>query len=197
LLDTGCFEKVLLVSKSDSTSVEPVSLAEAQERLPAELGIRLSSLFMYDQIIFVEGPSDEQILRELASKLGVNLGQLNVGFIPMRGIRNIGHYAAAEVISFLTKRRVKLWFLIDQDEANSTHFQRLKEEFGGTATLHVLSRREVENYLLSPGANLAHLCARKLAGRDKTFEPPDIDHSYVGIRGLCGQLEALGHLEEN
>jgi hypothetical protein len=29
----------------------------------------------------------------------------------MRGVRNMGHYAAAEVVTFLTKRRVRLWFL--------------------------------------------------------------------------------------
>jgi putative ATP-dependent endonuclease of OLD family len=57
--------------------------------LPSELGIRLSSLFMYDQIIFVEGPSDEQIIREFARSLGVNFGQLNLGFVQMRGVRNI------------------------------------------------------------------------------------------------------------
>jgi putative ATP-dependent endonuclease of the OLD family len=169
-LDTGSFENVFLVSKPDSTHIQPLSLAEAEERLPAELGIRLSSLFMYDQIIFVEGPSDEQIIRELAAILNVNLAQLNVGFIPMRGIRNIGHYAAAEVIAFLTKRRVKLWFLVDQDEANSVHFTRLKDEFSGTATVHILSRREIENYLLSPAANSAHLRARKSAvPHDKSF----------------------------
>jgi putative ATP-dependent endonuclease of the OLD family len=171
-LDTGNFQNVFLVSKDTSTHVTPLTLAEAQEKLPSELGIRLSSLFMFDQIIFVEGPSDEQIIRELARSLSINFGRLNVGFIQMRGVRNIGHYAAAEVISFLTKRQVKLHFLVDSDEANSVHFKRLAEEFGKNAQLHVLQKREIENYLLSPQANIAHLINRKRATADVSFQPP-------------------------
>jgi hypothetical protein len=169
-LDTGNFQNVFLVSKDVSTTIAPLSFAEAEEKLPSELGIRLSSLFMYDQIVFVEGPSDEQIIRELARVLEINLGQLNVGFIQMRGVRNIGHYAAAEVVSFLTRRRVKLWFLVDSDEAESFHFMRLKEDFAESAALHVLGRREIENYLFSPSANVAHIAARMRIGNQKAPE---------------------------
>jgi len=171
-LDTGNFQNVFLVQKDKSTKLSSLSLAEAEEKLPAELGIRLSSLFMYDQIIFVEGPSDEQILREFARTLGVNLGQLNTGFIQMNGVRNLGHYAAAEVVSFLTRRRVKLYFLVDADESKSFHFQRLRDEFGDNAKVHVLEKREIENYLLSPAANIKHLIARKKLSQE-AFSPPD------------------------
>jgi putative ATP-dependent endonuclease of OLD family len=160
-LDTGNFQNVFLVQKDVSTKLSPLTLAEAEQKLPAELGIRLSSLFMYDQILFVEGPSDEQILREFAKTLGVNLGQLNTGFIQMNGVRNLGHYAAAEVVAFLTKRRVKLRFIVDADESKSFHFQRLREEFGETAKVHVLKKREIENYLLCPSANIKHLISRR------------------------------------
>lgn len=171
-LDTGNFQNVFLVQKDKSTKLSSLSLAEAEEKLPAELGIRLSSLFMYDEIIFVEGPSDEQIVREFARTLGVNLGQLNAGFIQMNGVRNLGHYAAAEVVSFLTKRRVKLYFLVDADESKSFHFQRLREEFGENATVYVLRKREIENYLLSPSANIKHLTARKRLAQE-AFSPAD------------------------
>jgi predicted ATPase len=190
-LDTGNFQNVFLVSKDTSTHVTPLTLAEAQEKLPSELGIRLSSLFMFDQIIFVEGPSDEQIIRELARSLGINFGRLNVGFIQMRGVRNIGHYAAAEVISFLTKRQVKLHFLVDSDEANSVHFKRLTEEFGKSAQLHVLRKREIENYLLSPHANIAHLISRKRAGGDAFFQAPSVDTFEAELEICAEKLKPL------
>jgi putative ATP-dependent endonuclease of the OLD family len=185
-LDTGNFQNVFLVSKDTSTHVTPLTIAEAQEKLPSELGIRLSSLFMFDQIIFVEGPSDEQIIRELARSLGINFGRLNVGFIQMRGVRNIGHYAAAEVISFLTKRQARLHFLVDGDEANSVHFKRLTEEFGKNAQLHLLQKREIENYLLSPQANIAHLINRKRAAVDVSFQSPSVD-SFNAELEICAE----------
>jgi hypothetical protein len=191
-LDTGNFENVFLVAKDDSsTVVSPITLAEAEEKLPSELGIRLSSLFMYDQIIFVEGPSDEQIIREFARSLGVNFGQLNLGFVQMRGVRNIGHYAAAEVVSFLTKRRVRLWFLVDSDESTSVHFSRLKEDFGTNAQLHILKKREIENYLLSAKANIRHLIARKRAGNEKGFEAPTESNFQAQLNACAEALKPL------
>jgi len=105
--------------------------------------------------------------------LNVNLGQLNVGFIQMGGVRNLGHYAAAEIVSFLTKRQVRLYFLVDSDESQSIHFQRLRDEFSQNAKVHVLKKREIENYLLSPLANIRHLVIRKKAVNDHSFAVPD------------------------
>jgi putative ATP-dependent endonuclease of the OLD family len=190
-IDTGNFQNVFLVSKESSTTIVPLSLAEAEEKLPSELGIRLSSLFMYDQIVFVEGPSDEQIIRELARILDINLGQLNVGFIQMRGVRNIGHYAAAEVVTFLTRRRVKLWFLVDSDEAESVHFVRLKEDFGASAQIHVLKRREIENYLLSARPNIAHITARKHSANQKSFVSPSPEEFAAKLNECADGLKNL------
>jgi energy-coupling factor transporter ATP-binding protein EcfA2 len=188
-LDTGNFENVFLITKDRSTAAAPLTLSDAEAKLPSELGIRLSSLFMYDKIIFVEGPSDEQIVREFARSLEVNFGQLNLGFIQMRGVRNIGHYAAAEVVSFLTKRRVKLWFLVDKDESDSIHFARLKEDFGQNASIHVLSKREIENYLLSPKANIRYIAARRR--RDAQFTPPSEDEFSKQLLSTAESLKPL------
>ena len=149
-LDTAEMKNIYLVSKLDSTMVELLNLDEAEEKIPRELGIRLSSLFMYDRLIFVEGPSDESILRELASKLELNLGQYNIGFIKMGGVRNFAYYATEETLSFLTKRRVGIWFLIDKDERSQEYFQNLETMLKGKATFKVLNKRELENYLIRP-----------------------------------------------
>jgi hypothetical protein len=107
---------------------------------------------MYDRLVFVEGPSDEAILRELAVALGITLADANVGFISMGGARNFTHYAATATLTFLNKRRVDCWFILDRDEARDGEVRELRDRFEGLAAVHVLQRREVENYLLIPRA---------------------------------------------
>jgi putative ATP-dependent endonuclease of the OLD family len=157
-IDSGDIENVYLVSKARSnghaaeTNVQSLDLREAEDLIPRELGIRLSSVFMFDRLVFVEGDSDENIIREWSSILEINLSSANVGFIPMEGARNLAHFAAASTLSFLTKRRVKMWFLIDRDEKDEAEIKTLADKFGDRASLVVLSKREIENYLLVPRA---------------------------------------------
>jgi len=148
-LDTGEMKNVYLVSKVESTQIQHLDYEEAESDIPRELGIRLSSLFMFDSLVFVEGPSDEDVIRDWASTLKVNLSQNNVGFIHMGGVRNFTHYAAETTLAFLTKRRVNMLFIIDKDEKDEAEIERLRELIGGSARVKVLERRELENYLVS------------------------------------------------
>ena len=151
-LDAGDMRNVYLVSKDISTSVQLLDFEDAQAKIPKELGLRLSSLFMFDRLVFVEGPSDEAVIREFANKLEVNLAQRNVGFVPMGGVRNFTHYATEAILSFLSKRQVEMWFLLDHDEKEQAEIDRIKASLGERATVHVLAKREIENYLLTPRA---------------------------------------------
>lgn len=151
-LDTTEMKNVYLVSKQDSTQVQCLDFEEAAAQIPRELGIRLSSVFMFDRLVFVEGPSDEAILREFASTLGINLSQSNVGFVPMGGVRNFAYFATEATLSFLTKRQVKMWFLVDRDEREDADVRRLGDLLGDKGTVKVLKKREIENYLLCPRA---------------------------------------------
>ena len=76
-------------------------MEQVEEKIPVELGIRLSSLFIYDRLVFVESQSDEEIIRAWAQTLGANLNQSNVGFIHMDGARNLRYFAAESTLSFL------------------------------------------------------------------------------------------------
>src|SRR5579859_5156301 len=105
---------------------------------------------MFDRLVFVEGPSDEAIIREWANTLSINLSQANVGFINMGGVRNFGHYAADTVISFLTRRQVSAWFILDRDERDQEEVRSLQERLGERARTEVLDRREIENFLIVP-----------------------------------------------
>lgn len=151
-LDTGEMKNVYLVSKPQSTKVQLLDYQEAETNIPQELGIRLSSLFMFDRLVFVEGSSDEAILREWASKLNINFSRENVGFIHMGGVRNFTHFAAEATLSFLKKRQVQMWFIIDRDEKDDNEINKLKQFAGDNATVKVISKREIENYLIHPRA---------------------------------------------
>jgi putative ATP-dependent endonuclease of the OLD family len=166
-LDTAEMKNIYLVSRINSTQIQHIDFDEAEAVIPKELGMRLSSLFMYDRLAFVEGPSDEAIIRELASTLDVNLNQYNVGFIHMGGIRNFTHYAAEETLTFLTRRQVKLWFIIDRDEKRDDEIAKMKDRLGDKARLLSLNRREIENYLLLPRAILEFIKLKnRMAGKD-------------------------------
>ena len=93
---------------------------------------------MFDRLVFVEGPSDAAIIREWATTIGINLSRSNVGFITMEGSRNIAHFAAPATLSFLRKRQVKLWMLIDHDERDDAEIARLKHSLGQRANIRVL-----------------------------------------------------------
>ena len=76
---------VYLASRDNSTSIQLINVEEAEQSIPRELGIRLSALFMFDRLVFVEGSTDEDVIREWASILSINFAQASVGFIPMGG----------------------------------------------------------------------------------------------------------------
>lgn len=165
-LDTAEMKNVYLVSRKGcegSTNIQLINGQEAEESIPRELGIRLSSLFMYDRLVFVEGESDEKVIREWASICGVNLAQASVGFVSMGGVRNFTHYATKHTLEFLCKRRVLTFFMLDHDELGEDEIKKLNDHFiedkdkdkdkvKDKGQLKVLKKRELENYLLCPRA---------------------------------------------
>jgi len=151
-LDTAEMRNVYLASRDNSTNIQMINVEEAEQSIPRELGIRLSSLFMFDRLVFVEGPTDEDVIREWASICSINLAQASVGFVPMGGVRNLAHFATEATINFLSKRRVSVFFVLDRDEREEAEVKRLATQLGDKAELIVLKKRELENYLLCPKA---------------------------------------------
>lgn len=174
-LDMGEMKNVYLISRSESTHIQSLDLEDAQILIPKELGIRLSSLFMYDRLVFVEGPSDESVLREFASKFGINFGQNNVGFVHLRGIRNFVAYAAEETLAFLSKRQVKMYFIIDKDERGDEDILKLQEKLKDRAKLFVLNKREIENYLIIPSAIIEFIKSKSQSSR----QTPSIEDTEI------------------
>ena len=164
-LDTSEMRNVYLTRRDPWVSVSLLDYEQAEAAIPDELGLRLSSLFMYDRLVFVEGPSDEAVLREIAPIVDVNLGQNNVGFVAMGSARNFTHYANEATVDLLAKRRVQMTFVLDRDEASEEEVAALVDRLRDLATVHVLKKRELENYLAVPAALARFICEKQvLAG---------------------------------
>jgi putative ATP-dependent endonuclease of the OLD family len=169
-VDSISFQNAYLVSKNE-TGKTTCQLIEAEEealRIPAEIGLRLSTVFMFDRLLFVEGPSDEAVLRLFAEKLRIDLTKCNLGFVHMGGVRNFAHFAADSTLDLLSRRRVLMWFVTDRDELQDQEVKRMMERIGARAKLRVLERRELENYLLSPDAIATFVTAKLMAAKKPT-----------------------------
>jgi hypothetical protein len=184
-LDTAQMRNIYLVSKNRCTVVDLLDREQAEERLPRELGIRLSSIFLFDRLLLVEGPTDEDILRAWAGTLNINFNSANLGFLPIGGVRNIQYFASASTLSFLTKRRVSIMALIDRDERDRTEIRKLTEALGARATPKVLERREIENYLACPEA-----LSRFIAQKQASFPAQGSARKQPSIQGVKEDLAA-------
>jgi hypothetical protein len=189
-LDTAEMRNVYLISKDGQTRIQLLDMDEAETEIPKELGIRLSSLFMYDRLVFVEGPTDEAVLREFAARLAINLGQANVGFIVMGGVKNFTHYAANATLAFLSKRQVQMWFILDHDEQGTEEIRRLADKLGGLGHLRVLDRRELENYLISI-SGLARLIEMKRSQDGSSTAAIDLDEVQKALEETCDELKQV------
>jgi hypothetical protein len=168
------------------SSVEAMDLDQYADVLPAELGIRLSSVFMYDRLVFVEGPSDEAILREWAATLDLNISEAGVGFVHLGGGRNFRHFASNSIMEVVSRRGVRAWFLLDKDERTDKDIEAMQKALPNRAELAVLDVRELENHLLEPRALSSWLSSRIAeSGRPQPAkdEIEDLDRRIDEIAG--------------
>ena len=191
-LDSSGMKNIYLVSKAESTGAQLLEQGEVEEQIPVELGIRLSSLFIYDRLVFVESQTDEEILRAWASTCGVNLDQANVGFIHMGGSRSLSYFAANATLSFLAKRQVRMWFMIDRDEKEEEDIRQIIERLGNNAVASVLGKREIENYLIHPRILVDQItcklrergiCGQNLPNREEIEDL--IEESAEDLKGIA------------
>jgi putative ATP-dependent endonuclease of the OLD family len=176
-VDAVSFQHVYLISRDAQrkTICQEVDPGNAVFQIPTELGLRLSSVFMYDQLVFVEGPSDEAVLRAIARTLGIDTVKANVGFVHMKGVRNFGHFAAESTLDVLSRRQIRSWFVVDRDEASDNEIKTMLQKLKGLAELLVLNRRELENYILDPGAVAQFIAQKSAASGRGTAEPSTED----------------------
>jgi len=183
-VDTVSPQNIYLISRNARGVATCDRLAEgdAPVKLPAELGIRLSTVFMFDRIVFVEGPSDESVLRELSRTEGLDLNSAGVAFIHMGGVSNFAHYAAQATLDLLSRRRVQMWFIVDRDERDEAETRKMVNRLGDKATMFVLQRRELENFLIDESA------VRGFVGQKLGKAPPSPEEYTAAMAKVAGSI---------
>jgi energy-coupling factor transporter ATP-binding protein EcfA2 len=190
-VDSASFQNVYLISRlADRTArCSAISNIESGLQIPVELGLRPSSVFMYDRLVFVEGPSDEEILREFATTSDVDLAKASVGFVHMGGVRNFAYFAAESTLDLLGRRQVGLWFVADRDERDDEDVKRMLKRLAGRAQLQVWSQRELENYLLEPNA-LVEFIKHKQSVTANATSVPNLESVALEIQDSAAAMRS-------
>jgi len=182
-LDNSSGLSSFLVTKSDGSSrAERVSVERDAAVILADLGVKPSALFLFDHLVFVEGPTDEAVLRQWMVLGGYDPAELNVGFIHTVGTRNFRYFAMQSSLQFLIDRGIRVSFIRDRDELLDTDVDRLRQNLPTGCDLVVLGCREIENYLLQPKAIASAL---RSLGSSSTVEESAIEEGVAkAIEGL-------------
>lgn len=152
-------QRVLLVGKEGAEStVQVIDAAEARDQslLLKEVGARLSDVFGADNVLWVEGPTEEEcfplILSEVAERplLGTKiLAVMSTGDLEGRRSRD-----AYRIYNRLSRGGgpvpPAVGFVFDREGRDNKGREDLYRESGGLVAF--LPRRMYENYLLNPGA---------------------------------------------
>lgn len=117
-----------------------------------DIGSRNSDLLLSDAVLFVEGPSDKEVFQAWSEMLKTSLEGHNVTVISMGGGRDASRSAPmrSELLERISAGAVvPHLFVVDRDERSGEEVERLLRSMDAER-LHVLERRELENYLLVP-----------------------------------------------
>ncbi len=138
---------------------QPVLTEETKELEPIfrDLGIENSDWTSVDTMIFVEGNSDEEVYRALLSKIGYRKSLTTAAFASIGGIgwvrsRNKDHFfkLCSTILERLSKLPIRFFFVFDKHKEEGQLIKKLHKDYG--EKVQILSRYEIENFLLEPAA---------------------------------------------
>jgi predicted ATPase len=139
---------------SDFQAIDPKANDELRHYM-VDIGARLSDAFGADDILWVEGPTEELCLPLILEKVA-KIPLLGTAIIAVKHTGDLeGKHAktVAEIYKQLSKGRGLLppavGFIFDREERSNESLERMRRECGSVA---FLQRRLYENYLLNPRA---------------------------------------------
>ena len=177
-------EILIIRNKEGQSSINVASTddTEAMKEFLEEVGARLSDVFGMDQIIWVEGATEEKTLPLLLDKL-----EIRKPGIAIISIRNTGDFQGKDKKKILEiYRRLsgkasilpsKVRFVFDAETHTDT--ERRELETLSQNTVHFLPRRMFENYLLHPAA-ISEVVASIEGFSDTKITPEDVTHWFAG-----------------
>jgi energy-coupling factor transporter ATP-binding protein EcfA2 len=149
---------VTIIRWADSKSLieqAPSATGEAASAALAEVGARLSDVFGFDKVLWVEGQSDADAFKQLLQAVG--RPQRRVGILPVRDTGAFTRRKIAEVIGIYRSLSMggallppAVLFLFDRDGRSEIEQADAIRESGGQ--IRFLGRRMLESYLIHSGA---------------------------------------------
>lgn len=185
--------RLYAVRASEESGSTVHSLSHAAEILDV-LGINNPDLFTYSRVIFVEGASDEKVLRAIADLVLEPRSEHRLKIQPLGGDGILKSRSRAEFISLLHKANaseihVPLRFVLDSNDWSKDERQRLQalSDPDNKPVVHFLDRPELENYLLQPQAVL-NCINQRLQARSLTTKAalPEVENTIKANSTLKG-----------
>lgn len=122
-----------------------------------DLGIENSDWTSVDTMIFVEGDSDEEVYRASLSKIGYCKSLTTAAFASIGGIgwirsKNKDHFfkLCSTILERLSKLPIRFFFVFGKHKEEGQLIKKLHKDYG--EKVRILSRYEIENFLLEPAA---------------------------------------------
>jgi predicted ATP-dependent endonuclease of OLD family len=170
--DRAGARQVLLVEREHGESTVREASAELEDVLDA-IGVKLSDVLSADRLVLVEGETDTSVVRSWFPDLTLARG---IGVAPMRGGDRAQHIdLVTSVISEADHLGRKFLVIRDRDELPAETIEKLQM----TGLVHVLKRRELENYLIDDVDAIVRVLKRQEddpgSARSPTKSPSEIE----------------------
>jgi predicted ATPase len=128
---------------------------EMSRKLLIDVGARLSDVFGFDEVLWVEGLSDQACIKTILESLFEPRSGLAV--LAVRDTGNFDRRRAADIVAIYRQASLAsavvpptVGFLLDRDGRNDRDMKEIVRETNGAVSF--LDRLMLENYLLDPGA---------------------------------------------
>jgi len=142
-------ERISLVTESGLNELDPWS-ALARDFFRRQIPELVLQLKPENRVVLVEGPTDVRVFDAFRQKIRL----ANMRFVSMAGCTNAPYFAAVStLLGSVFKDPISIFVIFDGD-VEPQRFQSLKDKFSTIRTIQLarLSRKTIEDYLLSPDA---------------------------------------------
>ena len=150
------------------------------------VGVHLSDVASAERVLLVEGDSDVDVLN---AWFGTKLIRHGIAVVPMGGGDKAWHTETVmRVLQQADTLDRRVVFLRDRDELSDESACKL----GASGNVHLLARRELENYLLEPDAIAQVLDGATLAGTVDALGPDaDATRNTVLLKTVVARLKRI------
>lgn len=170
----------------------PARTSEISRRLLVDVGARLSDVFGFDEVLWVEGPSDQACINALLKARFPPRPGLAV--LPVRDTGNFYRRRARDIVAIYRQASMAsalvpptIGFLLDRDNRGDRDVEQIIEKTAGAVSF--LPRAMIENYLLNAHAIVDVLKAES-GDAAPLFQLEDVE-SWIRAHGSDREYQAV------